>query len=285
MIFLNYKLGDPIGFNLITKFATLFNSERVYLFILGVFCLIPASIYILDQWKDKNIQPQIFFIYFFTSFLFSFSAIKQGIAISFCMWSIKYIIERKPIPFIFLIGVAFLFHSSSLVFLFTYFLWSKKRTVSSWKKWGVVGICILVMMNLQSILSNFLGGRYESYAVDSVAGANKSFMLYMLLTIIFLIFRKSLVKYDERNEFFIIMMMIGALFQILGFTNAFTKRVGEYFIIAQIFLLPQLPHLFVKGQRKFVRFLISIYIVFIFLVGNPIAPSGMGFIPYRFKLY
>lgn len=284
-IFLNYKLGDPIGFDLVTKFATIFNSERIYLLILAALCLIPATIYIINQWDDTSIQPLILFCYYFTSYIFSFSAIKQGIAISFLMCSTTYIIKRKPIPFIILIGIACLFHSSAVVFIFTYFLWSKEKMVSTWKKWGVVVGCFVIMVNLQSVLSNFWGGRYEAYAVDIVEGANKSFFLYMLWALIFLVFRKMLVSFDERNELFIMMMLIGALFQILGFYNAFTKRIGEYFVMAQIFLIPQMPYVVVENQRKLVKVLIYIYIVFIFVVSTPMAESGMGFIPFSYKLY
>lgn len=284
-IFLNYRLGDPIAFDLVTKLATVFNSERIYLLILGILTLIPISIYIITQWDDKNIQPQIFFCYFFTSYIFSFSAIKQGIALSFLMCSITYIIKRKPVQFIILVGIAFLFHSSALVFLFTYFFWSRKKEVSVWKKWAIIGSCSIIMINLQSVLAKFLDGRYEAYAVDTVAGANKSFWLYMLWAFIFLFFKNELVKLDERNELFIILMVIGAMFQILGFYNAFTKRIGEYFVMAQIFLIPQIPYLFVEEQQKLIKMLISIYIVFIFIAATPIAESGMGFIPYSYKLF
>ena len=233
-IFLNYRFGDPIAFDLVTKFATMFNSERIYLLILGILTLIPVCIYIITQWDDTSIQPQILFCYFFTSYIFSFSAIKQGIALSFLMCSITYIIKRKPVQFIILVSIAFSFHSSALVFLFTYFFWSRKKEVSILKKWIIIGSCIVVMINLQSILANFLDGRYEAYAIDTVAGANKSFWLYMLWALIFLFFKNELVKFDERNELFIILMLIGAMFQIMGFYNAFTKRIGEYFVMAQI---------------------------------------------------
>lgn len=284
-ILAGYEVGDPIAYYLITKIATVFNSDRAYLMILAILSLIPGVSYILREWDDTDTQPMIIFIYMFSPFIFSLSACKQGIALSILMFSLKYVYDRKPIKFALCVAVAFLFHSTAIVFLLVYFFLNSLGDLSRLKKVLIVVGCLFVIMNLQWVLGNVMGGRYEAYAIDSVEGRNRTFWLYTLITFIFLLFRKKLVAIDKRNELLIMMMVVGAICQYLGFSNAFAKRIGEYFLMAQVFLIPQCIYLFTKDSRKLVKLLIVIYIVAIFLIASPIASSGMGFVPYQFKFW
>lgn len=280
-----YEVGDPLAFKLITKIATAFNSDRVYLMILAILSLIPGVSYILREWDDKNIQPMVIFIFLFSPFIFSFSACKQGIALSILMFSLKYVYDRKPIKFALCVAVAFLFHSTAIVFLLVYFFLNNRGDLSTLKKMLIVVGCLLVIINLQWVLGNIMGGRYEAYAIDSVEGRNRSFWLYTLIAFIFLLFRTKLVAIDKRNELLIMMMVVGAICQYLGFSNAFAKRIGEYFLMSQVFLIPQCIYLFTENSKKLVNLFIVVYIAAIFWIANPTVESGMGFIPYQYKFW
>lgn len=280
-----YEAGDPIAYYLITKIATVFNSEQAYLMILAILSLIPGVSYILREWDDMDTQPMIIFIYMFSPFIFSLSACKQGIALSILMFSLKYVYDRKPIKFAFCVAVAFLFHSTAIVFLLVYFFLNNKGDLSMLKKVLIVVGCLFVIMNLQWVLGNVMDGRYETYVIDSVEGKNRTFWLYTFITFIFLLFRTKLVAIDKRNELLIMMMVIGTFCQYLGFSNAFAKRIGEYFLMAQVFLIPQCIYLFTENSKKLANLLIVVYIVAIFLIANPTASSGMGFVPYQFKFW
>ncbi len=280
-----YKVGDPIAYYLVTKFATLFNSDRVYLMLLALLSLIPGVSYILKEWDDPDIQPMAVFMYLFIPYIFSFSACKQGIALSILMFSLKYVYERKPIKFTICVVIAFLFHPTAIAFFFVYFFLNENGNVTILKKMLIVLGCLFVILNLQLILGNVMGGMFESYALDYVEGKNRTFWLYSLMSVLFLLFRKKLVDIDKRNELLIMMVVVGAICQYLGFSNAFAKRIGEYFLMAQVFLVPQCIYLFTDNSRKITKLLIVIYVVAIFLIANPIAPSGMGFVPYQFKFW
>lgn len=280
-----YEVGDPIAYYLITKIATVFNSDRAYLMTLAILSLIPGVSYILREWDDTDAQPMIIFIYMFSPFIFSFSACKQGIALSVLMFSLKYVYDRKPIKFALCVAVAFLFHSTAIAFLLVYFFLNHNGDLSTLKKVMIVAGCLFVIMNFQWVLGNVMGGRYEAYAVDSVEGRNRTFWLYSLMAVFFLLFRKKLVAVDKRNELLIMMVVVGAICQYLGFFNAFAKRIGEYFLMAQVFLLPQCTCLFNENNKKLVNLLIVVYIVAIFLIANPTAASGMGFVPYQYKFW
>lgn len=284
-IFQDYQTGDPIAFYLVTKFAAMLGSERIYLMVLAILALLPATIFILTEWTDKKTLPLVIFCHMFNGFLFSLSACKQGIAISILMLSLKYVYNRKPLKFLLCVAVAFLFHSTAIVFIVVYFFLNSKGNMSTFKKILIVAGCIFVILNLQPILEGFLDGKYEGYATNIVEGKNRTFWLYSAITLIFLFFRDKFVEIDKRNDLFIMMMAVGAIFQYLGFTNAFSKRIGEYFLIAEVFLIPQSVYVFTQNSRKVVNLLIVVYIVALFLIATPIAESGMGFVPYQYKFW
>lgn len=284
-IIAGYEVGDPLAFELTTKIATLFDSDRVYLMLLALLSLIPGISYILKEWDYPDIQPMIVFMYLFNPYIFSFSACKQGIALSILMFSLKYVYERKPLKFALCVAMAFLFHSTAIVFLLVYFFLNNEGDLTTLKKVLIVVGCLFVIMNLQWVLGNVMGGIYEVYAIDSVEGRNRTFWLYTLITFIFLVFRTKLIAIDKRNELLIMMMVVGAISQYLGFSNAFAKRIGEYFMMAQVFLIPQCIYLFTENSKKLANLLIVVYIVSIFLIASPTAASGMGFVPYQFKFW
>ena len=284
-IFGTYEPGDPIAYYLIAKFATLFNTERFFLMLLAILSLLPATIFILTEWTDKKTLPLVLFCHMFGPFIFSLSACKQGVALSILMLSLKYVYQRKPIKFFLCVAIAFLFHSTAVVFIFVYFFLNNKGDMSTIKKVLIIAACIFVIINLQPILEGFLDGKYEGYATEIVKGKNRTFWLYSVITLIFICFRDKFTEMDKRNDLFIMMMVVGAIFQYLGFTNAFSKRIGEYFIMAGVFLIPQSIYVFTENSRKFVKLLIVIYIVSLFLIATPTASSGMGFIPYQYKIW
>lgn len=281
-ICLGYEIGDPIAYYLVTKFVTIFDSDRVFLMVLALLSIIPGLFYILNEWKDGIVKLLMIFIFLFNPFIFSFSACKQGIALSILVFSLKHVFDREILKFLLCILVASLFHSTSIVFIFVYFLLDKKGNFSWLKKIILIIGCVFTIINLQWLLEGFMGGRFEAYAIDSVEGRNRTFWLYSLLAGMFLLFRKKLIEVDKRNDLLIMMMLIGAISQYLGFYNAFAKRIGEYFLIAQVFLIPQCIYLFKKESRLLVVVLIIVYVVVIFLIANPTASSGMGFVPYKF---
>jgi hypothetical protein len=222
-------------------------------------------------------------MYLFGPYIFAFSAIKQGIALGFLVFSMKYISDRKLIRFLICVAVASSFHFTAIAFIPVYFFVNREQEVNMWRKVVIVAAIAFVISNLEYVLTLIGVERFENYATELVYGRNRSFWLYMLLTIIFIAYRNMLVELDSRNDLLIMMMLVGSMCQILGFTNAFTKRIGEYFIFSQNFLLPQMLSAFNERSIKVANFLLCVYVVVMFLISHWTASSGMGFVPYSYK--
>lgn len=282
-LFKNYKIGDSVGLDLVMLLTKSLNSQFLFFALTAMFGLVPAFLYLLNDWDDeKNIISLAAFITCFTLLFTTYSAIKQGIAISFCLYSLRYVYKRNVIGFMLCITIAFLFHSTALIFVPVYFFWGNRNKVDGWKKICIIGVAIFFVVFIGEILQRFGGDRFKNYGIAIVATNNYSFYLMFALLTIYLIFRKKLILLDERNELLIILYTIAVIFMILGFKNAFTKRIASYFSVVQIILLPQLVFVFSKRSRLAAKILIGVYIILICMIGNTGTSENMAPIPYSF---
>ncbi|MBO5525552.1 MAG: EpsG family protein [Clostridia bacterium] len=277
-------IENPL-FYFFEKLSALTGNDRIFLLWTSLLSFVPVVLFFENYWKKKDINWISIFFYLFTAVLFGFSAIKQGIAMAFTFYSMRYVLERKPFKFFLTVFIAFLFHSSALVFFPVYFLWNSRDNISLLKKISIISISVLVVINLNFFAGLFLEGKYEEYTGSSVYGKNLSFWLYLGITLLFILFRKKLLLLDKRNDLFIIMMILGVILLIIGFTNAFTKRIAEYFLYVQVILFPQLINCFREQDKPIVTIALIVYIVLLFTVAYPYSPDAeLSFIPFRFKL-
>lgn len=278
-----YEIGDSIGLNLVLFIAKSLNSQFLYFAITSALCFVPAFLYLYNEWNDeKNILPLAVFATGFTLFFTGLSAIKQGIAISFCLYSLTYVCKRMPLKFLLFVAIAFLFHSSALVFLPVYFCWGYKGRIEGWKKVCIIGAAFLFVVFLGEILSTFGGEKFAVYGTETLITSNYSFYLMLFWLIVFLFFRSRLVNLDERNELLIILYAVAVILMLLGFRNAFTKRIASYFSVVEIMLIPQLVFVFTKRSRTIATILIGIYFVLYCMMLNSGTAENMAPIPYSF---
>lgn len=278
-----YKFGDSLGLNLIQLITKKLDSKFLFLAITSALCFIPAFLYLRKEWnKHKDVLSLAIFITGFSLFFSGLSAIKQGMAMSFCLYSLTYVFQRKPIKYLICVCIAFLFHSSALIFFPIYFCWSTQEKISGWKKLATVASAFLFVIYLAEILSIFGGERFENYGTEILKTNNYSFYVMVFWLIIFVAFRRRLIEIDTRNELLILMYAIAVILMLLGFRNAFTKRIASYFSVVQIMLLPQLIFIFTKRSRRLAIVLIGTYIVLFCVIMNSGTAENMAPIPYSF---
>lgn len=282
-IWRQYEFGDSLGLDIITLITKTLGSQFLFFAITSALCFVPAFLYLYNEWNDeKHILGLAVFVTGFTLFFTGFSAIKQGIAISFCLYSLTYVCRRNPVKFLLFVGIAFLFHSSAIVYLPVYFCWGYKEKISIGKKICIIGSAIFFVAFFAEILSIFGGDRFEDYGTQILITNNYLFYLMLFWLIIFLIFRKKLVATDKRNELLIILYMISVVLMLLGFRNAFAKRISYYFDVVQIMLFPQLVFIFTRRSRMIATILIGIYFVLVCMMLNSGTADNMAPIPYSF---
>ena len=275
--------GTPIGIVLLCNISQ--GNRLVFFGLLALLAYAPIMVFLYYNHGEFSCETLALtiFVYLTGTFSTSLNIAKQGIAIGFVALSLWFVRERKPIRFLLCIFAAFLFHQTALVFIPVYFIWSYKNQISTIRKWMVIIACVLVIFLLDYILQ-FLGSDWANYAGSTNGTMNLSMLIYIFWSVVYLFFSKDLIKLNSINELYILLYIVGAMFQVIGFWSIYGKRISLYFVITGIWLSSQLPLCErLKKNKSFVTFLLIIYNIALFALTRYILKQG-GIIPYGIML-
>ncbi|AEX20705.1 EpsG family protein [Vibrio sp. EJY3] len=107
------------GWSLLNHIIYILGFNAEVLFVLVAFISIFLKVYAANKLK----LPISIFLFLLFPFIINkdFGTIRQGLAIAITFLSFTFLIKRKYLTFITLCGVAFLFHKSSIIFIFAIF--------------------------------------------------------------------------------------------------------------------------------------------------------------------
>lgn len=256
------------GHIILTKLLGYFSHPRIYLAVYGfitVFFVYKATTYL----KPDSVAL-VMFLYYLVFFVNSFNGMRQYVAIAISAYSLKFVFERKPISFVLLILLASTFHTSVLLVLPVYFLWQKKGDTISWVLlFPILIILLYAVLNLGSVLDSLSSyetessqiQRYSSYT-DTMDSKNRDLYLNLLTAAIAVFHLPRLRALDKRNGFFVILMVIGTILNICGFTSPYAKRIMLYFCIAEIWVLAEIPKCYKDHHSVWAaRILVMLYAI------------------------
>lgn len=140
-----YKEHLEVGFYSLVKLAN-FIGLSFNGFLLVVSTLFVSFYYAgLAKFVPKKYVILSFLIIFCDLYIyFNISGLRQGIALSICLFSSYFAYRRSFISFLFLVIVAALFHKSAAVFLLVYPL-LKLKIDYSYKQIFIIGVCCVLL--------------------------------------------------------------------------------------------------------------------------------------------
>lgn len=197
-------------------------------------------------------------------YTFMLQGLRQGIAISICLFSIEFVKKRKLIPFLLLLALAYCYHRSSIVFGLTYFLYGYELTTKTKIKYlCIAAVLLLLAPFLQGTANELFDREYENEASSSSAlVAILTYFIILFASYLFLSYRNA----DKNISFFVGFTMIGTAFYLMRYTQTqIFDRVSFYFLAGQIILLPAIIRRFDVFSRKILNVLIVCLAVALFL--------------------
>lgn len=257
-------IKDP-GYGLWVKICQVFTSDyQVYLVIIAIlfFALMGVIIY---RYSSSPYQSFLLFSTLFFEF-FAITGIRQTIATAIVVFGgIKFIKERKLIPFLLLFVIAIPIHMSSICFLPFYFISRikiNKGTLLMY--WCAIALSFVFRNPFMNFLGNLVG--YDDYAMNEGASAGTFMVLLLLVAVVTTLFYKFIVDNDNP----IITMSINALFVACIFSsflliNQNTMRVVQYYSLFLMLLLPELKNIF-KNQFSVYCYRIAYVALLVFLL-------------------
>lgn len=222
----------------------------------------------------------VFSIYlYFTSscFLWLVNGFRQFLAVALILFFVDWIKERKTIPFIIVVILAYHIHSSSILWLPVYFL----INIKPWSKKFILLSFLFTVVLLAFSTSSFLDDTEFSY-VNTEAfsiGVNPFRVVFMSIPAIFAFWKRKEIE-NKTSQFiqtWINISVITTECYVVGmFTSGVVGRIAVYFQVFNYLLLPWLlRNAFNEDERKVVSVLCVIIFIVYFYYDMYIAGNGI----------
>lgn len=266
------------GWALLNYFlASISKNEFILIFITS---LIIVSGYIVFIYRYSKIFWLSFIILFAFGFGQSLYVLRQYCALSICLFSIPYIINRKLFKFLFISGVAFLFHYSALIFIIIYWLYSfniNKHFIIKFSILMVLG-AIFSKLAINIILSEV---QYYSDVLSSDGGTTITGFFINLAVISLCIFSLNISSLKNENKLFFTMLCVSTIISFWGIGLPGIVRLNLYYTVSYITLIPYV----ISKINVTIRFPISLLVATCFLSLFYIALQGNSLSRYSLNVF
>lgn len=272
---LDFNLGSNPGFwvvNIVMRTIGLSTQN-----FLMVYSLITIGIY---MWFIRKYSDDIWFstFLFFTMgcYTFTMAAIKQCVAVAFCLIAVDRLIRRKKFSFIFWVLIASTFHPYSLMYLLAPFLffepWSGK-TYLLLIIFGFIGFGLQSLLGTVVDITTMLGEEFD--ASSFVGEGINIFRLAVIWAPIILAFITSRYqrKQNSRTDNLILnLSMLNAEIMFIGLfgTANYFGRLANYFLMFQPLLLPHLLKAFERNSKTLMKIICVLCFCLYFYYANAI---------------
>ncbi|HBF15031.1 MAG TPA: hypothetical protein DDW30_05005 [Clostridiales bacterium] len=225
----NYEWGYVVFNKLLSYIST---DYQVLLIACAVLSIIPIGVVIALYSKDYDFSMVVYLG--LSLGLIVFSALRQAIAVGICSLSYPFIRRKQWAPFLLLVFLAWLFHSSAIVFLVAYPAYHLKL-----KKWQrLLGL---------PVLAGIFFGRYQLFnlAMKLLGKTNvpEETGAYRLMLVFWMIYLFCVVLWDKEDELsggFLNIFYFACICQSFSSVNSIAERLGYYFMVALVIALPNI---------------------------------------------
>lgn len=275
-----------IGYILLNKLCTSFNQ---LILIIAIFSVGIKLFYINKYSKNKLLSMLLYFTGVYI--MFDMGVIRQGLSISIALISIKYIIERRFLKFIFVIFVASLFHTSILIFIPLYFIGTKKFSRKFIYTASILSLIIyflkldreilMFISNLNiPIISNKLLYYYNSYDEGTLY---ISIIKRLIILIFFMeVYKRKDINNNYDNLFFNAYFLSNIIMCLFPTIPILSGRGNMSLYFMQVFIFSNIIY---NINTKIYRILIYIFVILMSVntmitIINHGNISGQPYIPY-----
>lgn len=247
------------GFALFLKLISLISLSPLFLFFVTSFIILLGYYRIM---RFYSVLPWLSVILLLTGpYVQSLYVLRQYTAISICLFSVPFIINRKIVPYLLLVLLAFSFHQTMIIFLPLYFLYGIKSS----KLLGIVMlaitiVCVIAFQVISMYIGNALSG-YESFLEgEETSRWHMTAVLVALLIIRIIVLRKRF--FDQGIERLLSIALILAIAIAVGGSSL--AMIGRVNIVFTAFGCLYVPSTLLSIQSKPIRFaaIISFLLVF-----------------------
>lgn len=223
-----FKVKMPeYGFRFLMKIVSIISGRfEIFLLVYGLIWILGYRI-IIKQYSPYVIVSVLFL--FSTVYIQSLFVLRQHLALLVVFLSYKYIIDKKPFSYLFLMLIAFSLHQSAIVALPLYFFYHirSRRTLLM-----AFASTIVVSYYFYSVLMNYMASEVlvgvSSY-LESTELTNFTGFILVLMHLLFFIYflRKDIIK-SGVNKVLFVSLVYGLIMSLFGIGYNPTGRLLMY---------------------------------------------------------
>lgn len=231
-------LDWEIGFVLFTKlFALLTHNHFIYLGFIALFCLLSTAIFFYRHssmpWLSTILFVNLYFLYFNMNFL------RQAIALAITLYAWDFIKKNKFWPFLAIVILASLFHTTALILIPAYLVIKIKPSA---KLLMLYAYALLFFYISSDGFINLATKVFHTEYQNSILLQGLSFV-YAILPIFMLaavyLFRKQIMELSPPNRYLIGLGLLGTFFMIIMAKHAILERLSYYAFFYVTLLMPE----------------------------------------------
>lgn len=228
-----YGLFNYVVYNLVPNFN--------FFYFLYSIIIISGGLITIYRYSENT-----FFTFglYLTGIFFSLFLMRQYIAISICLLTIPYILNRKLIPFILLTSLAMLFHISSIIWLLAYFIYllpmNKKGMLYLFGV--IIGLAVVAPLLFETLLEFEYFWKLSAYSLDEAEKFTwKNFLISSFVLVYFLfMIRHEFFQLEGAIKLFFLLYCVSICFDFINMIGtSFTAfyRLKLFFSFSSIYLI------------------------------------------------
>lgn len=265
--------AQGIGFAYVNSLMkTLGFSTQDYLM---VYSMVTVFCYVRFVRKNTDNFPLAVFLMFTTGFYtFAFAAIKQCMATAICLFGIDFLMQKKSVPYVLTVAIASLFHPYAIVYLLLLLMDFRPLT---WKTYLYIGVFVVIGFGLNRIIGTIvdvttvIGADYDMTSfVGEGVNIFRVLVCFVPLVLAFVCGRKLFANSTRTENILFNMAMLNALIMFVGLfgTANYFARLANYFLPAQVVVLPWMLKKIAKQDRQILTVLCVVGYTGYFMYGN-----------------
>lgn len=228
-----------VGIVIISCIANIIVKNFQCIFVATAFIQILILYYCIRDYLDKNYYILALCIYYYFFYFTSLNIIRQSVAVLICIYSLRFIVQKKLIFFVINILIAILFHKSAILFLPAYLINNIK--ISRFSVFLYIFGIILFSYVFDDLI--FIGqnifGFYENYSIESRSGGIISLITSLIILIpsiyIYLVHKN---EYSLKDETIVKLYFFGTIIGFFSIQFFYFNRIALYYKVFIIFSLP-----------------------------------------------
>lgn len=264
------EIGDNPGFRFINnclKHAGISTQNYLMLYAMVTICI---YVWFIRKYSTSFWLSMVLFMCM-GCYTFSMAAIKQSIAIAFCLVGTDRAIQKKYYTFIFWILIASTFHAYSLMYLIvpvlTFIPWSRYSYFLLLLT-GMAGFGLEALLGRVINITTMLG---EEYDVELLSGEGVNIyrvaVVWAPVLFSFVVKKHIRQRHDRIANIIINLTMVNAMIMFIGLfgTANYFARLANYFLIFQTVSLPLLIEGFDRKSKQMLTVIIILaYIAYLY---------------------